>query len=137
MAKLAEADGNESVLTRKEKKVLDQHRRALKAAEAEALAAKDPLRNFTLSGVVSSSATQHTGKDIIIETFTVHAGKTCLFSESPLRLVEGNRYGLVGPNGHGKTTLLRFLAERRLPIPQHVSSLHVEQEVCLFLRFGE
>ena len=39
------------------------------------------------------------------------------------------RYGLVGPNGYGKTTVLRFLAERRLPIPEHMSCLHVEQEV--------
>ena len=39
------------------------------------------------------------------------------------------RYGLVGPNGYGKTTVLRFLAERRLPVPDHISCLHVEQEV--------
>lgn len=129
-AKIADADGDESVLTRKEKKVLEQHRRATEAAEAEALAAKDPLRYFTLSELQSSSGDGHANlKDVVIESFTIHAGKKCLFQNSQLRLIEGSRYGLVGPNGYGKTTVLRFLAERRLPIPEHISCLHVEQEV--------
>ena len=40
------------------------------------------------------------------------------------------RYGLVGRNGTGKTTLLRHLAQRLLKgIPSNCQILHVEQEV--------
>jgi hypothetical protein len=40
------------------------------------------------------------------------------------------RYGLVGRNGTGKTTLLRHLAQRQLKgIPDNCQILHVEQEV--------
>lgn len=41
----------------------------------------------------------------------------------------GRRYGLVGRNGLGKTTLLRMISERQLQIPSHITVLHVEQEV--------
>lgn len=41
----------------------------------------------------------------------------------------GRRYGLVGRNGIGKTTLLRMLAGRQLQIATHLTVLHVEQEV--------
>lgn len=46
-----------------------------------------------------------------------------------MTLVFGRRYGFVGRNGLGKTTLLKALARRDLRLPAHVSLLHVEQEV--------
>ena len=39
------------------------------------------------------------------------------------------RYGLVGPNGHGKTTLLRHIGTRSLQIPPNIDVLYCEQEV--------
>ena len=41
----------------------------------------------------------------------------------------GRRYGFVGRNGMGKTTLLRSISKRDLFIPTHLTCLHVEQEV--------
>ena len=52
-----------------------------------------------------------------------------LLSGSDLSLAFGRRYGLVGRNGTGKTTLLRLIASRELRFPSHLSVLHVEQEV--------
>lgn len=46
-----------------------------------------------------------------------------------LVLAFGRRYGLVGRNGLGKTTLLRMISSKQLAIPSHISVLHVEQEV--------
>lgn len=46
-----------------------------------------------------------------------------------LVLAFGRRYGLVGRNGLGKTTLLRMISSKQLKIPSHISILHVEQEV--------
>ena len=52
-----------------------------------------------------------------------------LLQGADLVLACGRRYGLVGRNGLGKTTLLRMIASHQLKIPSHISILHVEQEV--------
>jgi ATP-binding cassette subfamily F protein 3 len=44
-----------------------------------------------------------------------------------MSLTYGRRYGLVGRNGLGKSTLLRTISRRQLIIPKHISILHVEQ----------
>ena len=52
-----------------------------------------------------------------------------LLSGANLNMSYGRRYGLVGRNGLGKSTLLRTISKRQLIIPRHISILHVEQEV--------
>ncbi|XP_049923554.1 ATP-binding cassette sub-family F member 3 isoform X3 [Epinephelus moara] len=67
--------------------------------------------------------------DIRIENFDVSFGERCLLQGAELSLATGRRYGLIGRNGLGKTTLLKMLASRNLRVPAHISILHVEQEV--------
>ena len=50
-------------------------------------------------------------------------------SGASLTLAHGRRYGLIGRNGVGKSTLLRHIAMREVPIPSHITILFVEQEV--------
>ncbi|QLG72092.1 hypothetical protein HG535_0C04460 [Zygotorulaspora mrakii] len=69
-------------------------------------------------------------KDIHIDTFDLYVGDgQRILSDAQLTLAFGRRYGLVGQNGIGKSTLLRALANRELNVPQHISILHVEQEL--------
>lgn len=68
--------------------------------------------------------------DIRIENFDVSFGERCLLQGAELSLASGRRYGLIGRNGLGKTTLLKMLASRSLRVPSHISILHVEQEVA-------
>ncbi|KAL2096223.1 hypothetical protein ACEWY4_008371 [Coilia grayii] len=68
--------------------------------------------------------------DIRIENFDVSFGERSLLQGAELALAAGRRYGLVGRNGLGKTTLLKMLASRSLRVPPHISILHVEQEVA-------
>uniref|UniRef100_A0A8C2XAU8 ATP-binding cassette sub-family F member 3 n=1 Tax=Cyclopterus lumpus TaxID=8103 RepID=A0A8C2XAU8_CYCLU len=70
------------------------------------------------------------GYDIRIENFDVSFGERCLLQGAELSLATGRRYGLIGRNGLGKTTLLKMLASRNLRVPAHISILHVEQEVA-------
>ncbi|KPI87821.1 ATP-binding cassette protein subfamily F member 3 putative (ABCF2) [Leptomonas seymouri] len=54
-------------------------------------------------------------------------GKT-LFKDASVKLSAGSRYGLMGPNGRGKSTILRLLASRELPVQSNLDLLLVEQE---------
>lgn len=67
--------------------------------------------------------------DIRIENFDVSFGEKVLLQNADLTLAYGRRYGFVGRNGLGKTTLLRMISTKQLQIPSHISILHVEQEV--------
>ena len=68
-------------------------------------------------------------KDIKVDGVDVSIGGKRILSDTSLTLAFGRRYGLVGQNGVGKSTLLRALSRRDLAIPTHISILHVEQEV--------
>uniref|UniRef100_A0A8B9QIL6 ATP-binding cassette sub-family F member 3 n=1 Tax=Apteryx owenii TaxID=8824 RepID=A0A8B9QIL6_APTOW len=68
--------------------------------------------------------------DVRIENFDVSFGERVLLTGADLNLAFGRRYGLVGRNGLGKTTLLKMIASQSLRIPSHISILHVEQEVA-------
>ncbi|CAL1571233.1 unnamed protein product [Knipowitschia caucasica] len=67
--------------------------------------------------------------DIRIDNFDVSFGERVLLQAADLSLSFGRRYGLIGRNGLGKTTLLKMLSSRSLRVPPHISILHVEQEV--------
>ena len=57
-------------------------------------------------------------------------------SGASLTLAHGRRYGLIGRNGVGKSTLLRHIAMREVPIPSHITILFVEQEVSVLIEIN-
>ncbi|CAF1035333.1 unnamed protein product [Adineta steineri] len=67
--------------------------------------------------------------DIHIDNFDVSYGNKMLILGGTLDLIYGRRYGFVGRNGLGKSTLLRVMANRNLVLPAHIRILHVEQEI--------
>ncbi|KAJ6788340.1 hypothetical protein PWT90_06332 [Aphanocladium album] len=68
-------------------------------------------------------------KDIKLDNIDVSIGAQRILTDTTLTLAYGHRYGLVGNNGVGKSTLLRALSRREVAIPTHISILHVEQEL--------
>jgi len=69
-------------------------------------------------------------KDIQVSNFTITYGGQVLLDAADLRLAYGRRYGLVGRNGIGKTTLLKHMATFDIEgFPKHHRVLHVKQEV--------
>jgi ATP-binding cassette subfamily F protein 1 len=62
-----------------------------------------------------------------LEKFSISAHGKELFVNADLYIVAGRRYGLVGPNGKGKTTLLKHIANRALSIPPNIDVLLCEQ----------
>ena len=69
-------------------------------------------------------------KDIQVNNITITYGGSILLDGADLRIVYGRRYGLIGRNGVGKTTLLKHMARREIEgFPKHHRILHVKQEV--------
>ncbi|XP_071443022.1 ATP-binding cassette sub-family F member 1 [Hetaerina americana] len=88
--------------------------------------------NFSVSQVEKSAQQKQAlenAVDIKVEGFSISARGNDLFVNANLLIANGRRYGLVGPNGHGKTTLLRHIASRAFNIPSSIDVLYCEQEV--------
>ncbi|XP_071051571.1 ATP-binding cassette sub-family F member 1 [Onthophagus taurus] len=88
--------------------------------------------NFTVSQMqktVGQMAAMENAVDIKVENFSISAKGKDLFVNANLLIAQGRHYGLVGPNGHGKTTLLRHIAQRAFTIPPNIDILYCEQEV--------
>eukprot|EP01043_Picozoa_sp_COSAG02_P009937 COSAG02_NODE_342_length_24167_cov_5.061118_20_plen_484_part_00 len=59
-------------------------------------------------------------------------GGANLLEDASLTLAPGHRYAVIGRNGKGKSTLLRWLAARRVGgLPEELSVYYVSQEVTL------
>ncbi|GAA94054.1 hypothetical protein E5Q_00701 [Mixia osmundae IAM 14324] len=78
---------------------------------------------------LQTGAAKGKSKDIQLDNIDVNFGSNRILSGATLTLAHGRRYGLVGRNGIGKSTLLRTLAFREVAVPTHLSILYVEQEV--------
>lgn len=72
---------------------------------------------------------QTKSKDIKVDGIDVSISGKRILTDTSLTLAYSRRYGLVGQNGIGKSTLLRALSRREIAIPTHISILHVEQEI--------
>lgn len=62
-----------------------------------------------------------------VHNLTIRAKGKVLLESTMLTVAAGRRYGLVGPNGKGKSTLLRMIARRQVPVPEGLDVLLVEQ----------
>uniref|UniRef100_A0A8D0J2H5 ATP-binding cassette sub-family F member 3 n=2 Tax=Sus scrofa TaxID=9823 RepID=A0A8D0J2H5_PIG len=109
-----------------------------KRSEKDTFKTNNPLvleeASASQAGSRKESRLESSGKnksyDVRIENFDVSFGDRVLLAGADVNLAWGRRYGLVGRNGLGKTTLLKMLATRSLRVPAHISLLHVEQEVA-------
>jgi ATP-binding cassette subfamily F protein 3 len=87
------------------------------------------------AGMPTVSVNHDTGggsaiRDIHMDNFNVSVGGRDLIVDGSITLSFGRHYGLVGRNGTGKTTFLRYMAMHAIEgIPTNCQILHVEQEV--------
>jgi ATP-binding cassette subfamily F protein 3 len=69
-------------------------------------------------------------RDIKLENFDISYGGKTLLRNANVTFAFGKRYGLIGRNGIGKSSLLRAIARREIQgIPEWLRILHVAQEV--------
>ena len=68
-------------------------------------------------------------RDIRLEQVDLTVGSKLLLDNADIAVIYGRRYGFVGRNGLGKTTLLKMIGNGQLKMPADTTVLHVEQEV--------
>ena len=66
---------------------------------------------------------------VCLFSLVVQAKNKVLFDNATLKINDGQRYGFLGPNGQGKTTLLKMIAAGELRIPKAIDFLMVDQEI--------
>ncbi|KAG6331783.1 hypothetical protein ID866_7308 [Astraeus odoratus] len=69
------------------------------------------------------------GRDIKIDQYTLSFHGRLLIEGAEIALNYGQRYGLLGENGSGKSTFLQSIAERDIEIPPHIDIYLVRGEV--------
>ncbi|XP_008419414.1 ATP-binding cassette sub-family F member 1 isoform X2 [Poecilia reticulata] len=111
---------------KKKKKQMEYERQVASVRAQNALEGDFSISQAELS---SRQAMLENASDIKLEKFSISAHGKELFVNADLLIVAGRRYGLVGPNGKGKTTLLKHIANRALSIPPNIDVLLCEQEV--------
>jgi len=125
---------DESKLTKKELKKAQRDREnliRLKEAEQERVQRSLEGAQFSCSQTAfdERDPVWLNSLDISIPSITISAYNKNLFVDAPLTIAHGRHYGLVGPNGKGKSTLLKMIASGSLKIPPRIDALYVEQEV--------
>jgi ATP-binding cassette subfamily F protein 3 len=92
------------------------------------------IENAKVASIYSRRAKGRYNGALECPTFTLPnpGGGAPLLENASCTLVRGRRYGMLGRNGKGKSTLLRALAARRVGnIPENVSVHYVSQDVSL------
>lgn len=76
------------------------------------------IRPIYVCGIAFRTSTNIVDEENYILKIFIHSDQANTFP----------RYGFLGPNGQGKTTLVRHIAKRELPVPLDWDILLVEQE---------
>ncbi|XP_055390323.1 ATP-binding cassette sub-family F member 2 [Condylostylus longicornis] len=76
-----------------------------------------------------SWALHEKSRDIKIANFSITFFGSELLQDTMLELNCGRRYGLIGLNGCGKSSLLSVLGNREVPIPNHIDIFHLTREI--------
>jgi ATP-binding cassette subfamily F protein 1 len=71
----------------------------------------------------------YTFNSLSLSSFNLSIGGKVLFEDANMGLVYGQRYGLIGKNGYGKTSLLKQIKE--VCTDDKIRILYVEQELIL------
>lgn len=83
---------------------------------------------FSVSLEEDAKDIQEGSRNVSLNKVSVSVNGKIIFTDTQVKFSAGARYGLMGPNGRGKSTLLRLLATRELPVPKNLNVMLVEQE---------
>lgn len=83
------------------------------------------LEQVSATGLLDS---QEGSSDIIVSKFSVSISNIELIQEVTLTISRGNRYGIIGANGCGKSSMMYALGHRLVELPKKMSTYYLEGE---------
>jgi len=83
------------------------------------------LKFAVCTGVLAS---RKDSKDVKVQSFSISLFGKQLFEDQTLELTYGHRYGLIAQNGSGKSTMLKCIATRQIPIPDFIDIWYLDKE---------
>ncbi|KAF9644776.1 P-loop containing nucleoside triphosphate hydrolase protein [Thelephora ganbajun] len=98
------------------------------AGSTEDLSAMEKLKLATERSAAGVLVSDVKGRDIKMDQYTLSFHGRLLIEGAEVSLNYGQRYGLLGENGSGKSTFLQSIAERDIEIPQHIDIYLVRGE---------
>lgn len=133
-----------SEFAREAKKIAkaEEKRATRESAKADYETARLASKALTSGAAVTSGAVTYVPvvdrkvQDIAMTGVNIGYGGALLIADAELKLNMGRRYGLIGRNGYGKTTLLKHMARHDVygsgaqKFPTNIRVLHVEQEIA-------
>ena len=129
---MIEEDQSEEAMARRWKETRRGEKKLKRAARREKainMQREEFMRELTREPVVLHWRGGGTGSaDILLKGISMDINGLELLEEVDVTLVSGRKYGLIGRNGVGKTTFLKFLSAHRFDgVPEHLQILHIEQ----------
>lgn len=119
-----EENKNKPTRSKKKGQTLDDTASTITKSSASGASVKGELgenavtdTSTTATGVLMSV---YGARDIKIGSFSLNFHNKVLVEDTLIELTVGRRYGLIGSNGCGKSTFLKVLAERQVPIPEYI-----------------
>jgi len=85
------------------------------------------LDTAVVTGVLASS---EQAMDVKIRQFSMSVYGKEFIMDTNLELNFGRRYGLIGANGSGKSTMLAAIGAREIPIPKHIDMWFLDHEAA-------
>lgn len=96
---------------------------------AAATLAKIELENAAARSVAGALTSDPKGLDHRVESLTITFHGREIVVDTKLELNRGRRYGLIGLNGSGKSTVLQAIYNKEMPIPESVDMYLVSREM--------
>ncbi|KAI8051101.1 P-loop containing nucleoside triphosphate hydrolase protein [Syncephalis plumigaleata] len=116
--KLAKAEAKiKAKMEKRDRRAAYEASKLLDQKDDETFIAVNPILDYT--------STRGKSKDVRVENFDISFAGKRILTDANLILTFGRRYGLIGRNGVGKSTLLRNISLREVAVPAHISILHM------------
>jgi len=121
-------DGKEprSVKSELDMQTLDKD--AMVDAKREAALEKLSQENIVVTYESKKGKLHANARDINVDGVTVTFHGKPLIEDTSLVINYGNRYGFIGSNGSGKSTVMKAIAARAIPIPEAIDIYFLDSE---------
>jgi len=87
------------------------------------------IENAHARAVAGSLGSHPKSMNVKIDQLTVTFHGREIVTDTVLEINQGHRYGLIGLNGSGKSTILQAIYHREMPIPDHIDMYLLSREM--------